>query len=755
MMPSMKSIAHRVAGAVRIDLDLGRGASDLRGWEIATPRESMHVDAEGLREWLSRVASGLDRLVCESDEIEIPVVLGYDLMTDLMPIWADIAADYEIDPLARSPRDIYRLGLRRRGAAHKRPDFVFWDLRHMDPRGPHAIAEEEGEEHSPAGEARALLQHVERLRTESPEIDPDAIGGRIITSTGVAREMASARLGGLEYAAARGTRTLAQDYSRDAAKEFPRDFEHYAMRKACARGGFTFCAAANAMRVHGRTLSLDESSAHHAQALGRYVPEMFSDWSAERLDRAFSQVVARDVRDVLGSPRWPWPVAFNALVEFTGLRLRSGSVWEREGIGLVSMTRFSRTEAVEDDDDPSAVEAIRGIRAAGFADEVEDGVFAFGKLMEARRLRTWVTDIEAWCMSRVYDWDAAHVLRGEATGRRTRPDDLCILTSMSFYGDKMRAKAQLAASGGDEGLRESYVGRVKARFNAVGYGLHARDELRPSFSVDEQGEWHMQPAVSAEDFDERRPRRPRAWFTYGTRIAGWSRAQLVIAVELVGDALRGRGHILAGDTDSIKVSTDAAEGEVLSALEPLHASTRSMIRLTTSRARELFPEHVSDMRGCGEFEVESDGRYVAYYPAWSKAGAGLREDGSVDLTLAGVPRQGSWSLAAWLRLMVDAHGFAEVLPRVLAFDCILSPTVSQVMQVEFDSRGVAYVSACPYTLASTREKEHADSLAWLREHGRGGVLADAQRYATWTAAGAAFGDSDGELEAPRHDYNPS
>lgn len=737
---------------MRIDIEFGKGTSELRGWAVATRKGTETLDRDGILAWIAMAEAGALSMVADADEREVSVIAGYDVMTDLQPIWADLAAEFEIVPIAKSPRDVYRLGLRRRTSRTRSPSLLIWDMRHMDARGVRAIADEEGMGTGAEAEAAALFAHVARLRHEAPEIDPEDVGGRIMTSTGMAREIASKRVGELTYEAARGERTLESDYRRDASKEFPRDFDHYAMRKACARGGFTFCAASSAMRVHGRTISIDESSAHHAQAIGRYVPEEFKDWPAERLQRAFDQVAATSIDDMLGMPRNPWPVAFNALVEFKGLRLRPGTIWEREGIGLVSIARFADTETVAADDDPAAVEAIRGIRAAGYRDRVRGGEAAFGKIMAAEGLLTWISDIEAWCMSRVYAWDEARVVRGEATAKRTRPDDVCILTSMSFYADKMKAKRELG-NNMSEDARAAYVGRVKARYNAVGYGVHARDEMRPGWSVDETGAWIMDPAVSAEDFDERRPKRPRAWFTYGTRIAAWSRVQLIVAIELIDASMGDEARILAGDTDSIKIETERPGDDILAALEPLHVATRDMIRATTSRARDLFPDEVRDMPGCGEFEIEAGGIYRKYYNAWTKANVGLHVDGSIELTLAGVPRHGEWSFAAWLKVMADEFGFDEIVPRAMSFDCILSPTVSQVARVDFDASGIAYITGAPYTLCSTLEREHRCSLEWLRRHGRDDILADPMRYCTWGTASAIFTDADGTLEADFGHHN--
>lgn len=690
------------------------------------------IDADDVILWIVKAAiSG--RAMYEDEDGVVPIIVGYDIMRDISPLWKELSERFFIFPLARSPRDVFRLSMRLKTSRKKRTDILFWDMRHIDKRGIPVILPEA---RTTCEVVTGLFETLQSTAANASEYDVRELGSTLLTMTGITRTIAANKIGKLSYLSASGkTRTLLQDYRRDAAKEFSRDYNQYAMRKACSRGGFTFCASKTAMMVRGRTIAIDETSAHHAQACGRFVPESFKQAAQSALQRACDTIVRRTVDEVLAMYKWPFPAAIHAEVEFKDLRLRHGSVFERQGIGLISMQRFALSERVDGTDEPASEEAIRGVRAAGYRDRVENGIFAFAKLMSADKLVTWINEQELWCMSQVYEWSDMQAIRGEMTGKRTRPDDLAILTSMLFYDEKQKAKAKLAKSTGTERrkLESEYVSQIKASFNAVGYGIHAQDEMQPSFDIDETGEWKLRPAASVENFNEYKPRRPRAWYTYGMRIAGGARMQMILAIELLDRKFKDKISILYGDTDSLKIETRKEYSELIEALVPLHDATRQAILETTSRARKLWPEHISELEGVGEFVFEEE--FLSFYAGWTKCTAGLRKDKSIDLTLAGVPRGGEWSFATWIAEMTSKYGF-HIIRKILTFDFCLAPNLSQVVSITYNDDGFAEYETVPYTLASTLEADHSSTLSYMRSLGRN-IIDDPSAYAYWDQNGAA------------------
>ena len=678
------------------------------------------------------------------------VIVCHDVPWTLVPSWKQLVSRYHVTPLAKSPGDIYEL-LCYTDAEQKRPSIIFWDLRHVYPGTLDDMAQTLGKTLVTIDdEAAILLDYVKDLAIRH-RIRRSEIASSVLTLTGVARHDAADAVGTLTFqeGRARKERTLLQAYRQRATTEAPRTYEQYALRKACNRGGLVFTAARHAGRIQGRTLAIDEASAHHAQAICRYVPERFQSVPMSVIQTAAERIARMSIDDVLYSYHMPFTFYFHAAFEFTGVRLRKGTVWEHEEIGTLSMSRFAPASGVIGVDDEAAVEAERAIRDAGYGDRAENARYAYGKLMSADRLLTHMTEGELFIFTHVYAYDSMRAVYGEATAKRRRPEDYAVLTSMHFYAQKAAQKAAIREGAGSN-LRRVYDTETKPAYNAVGYGLHSRDEYRPAYHILGDGSWELLPPVSAETFKERRPKSSKAWYLYGIRISIGARLHLMIAVELLWRAYGERIKIAAGDTDSLKVVTDDVDlTDLLEALRPLHEATRRAIEVTTSRARELFPDAYDPMEGVGEFEADGKGTYPFFYTPGVKQYVLVDDNGGIDLTLAGVPRSGDDSYAAWLKQMVDAWG-VEVLEQVFTFDVTLDPSVSQLRDVDY---GRAYADsslpnirgAC-YTLNDTRNAEAQTTLAWQRDHGRS-FDCDPQARATWTPAGAVFYYCYGSLKA--------
>lgn len=744
-----------IAAFVKIASDIGEASCLCAVFADGTEATYPH---DGMLEIMRDAGTGRDGDGLLSREV--PVICLCDCMYDLILSWESICQAFDVRPIAKAPTDIYALRLHER-QGRGREACVLFDLKHVMPRGLTGMAEVTGMDRDGTAmqDCRIMRAYAETLIDEHALFDPQAgelLGTKVLTLTGMARHEIQEGIGQLSYERRirerAVSRNLMHDYFCDATREAPRTYEQYAMRKACMRGGLTFNAARESNKVHGRTVAIDETSAFHAQVMCRYVPEEFKPRDRAWLQAAAEKIVTTTPAGVLRCYHMPFIIGMHAEVEFEGLRLREGSVFAAQEIGLVSTGRFAASEGVEGVDNASAVEAERAIRAAGFRDTVEAPVTAFGKIMSARRLTTWVTEIELWCMSRVYEWDAMHVLRGEAATKRKRPDDVCILTSMHFWERKQTAKQQVSETH-DARMAAIYNGEIKPQFNAIGYGLHARDEMRPGYEIDETGEWALMPAVSPEDFDERRPKRSRTWYTYGIRIAGGARMHMILAMELLYDAFGDACRIAAGDTDSLKLVTEIEEGRVLSALKPLHDATRAAIARVTERACRLWPDHIADMTGVGEFVTEHIASQF-YTPGCKQYALLIREDSDglhkpklrLQLTLAGIPRDGDNSYAAWLRQMIEAWG-PKILETVFAFDTQLEPDVSQLRIMDYGAAGgseLPQVQSLPYTLNSLEDPDNRATVAWQREHDRN-VFCDSSARCAWMPEGACFFYGDGRL----------
>lgn len=682
---------------------------------------------------------------------DVPVVCVCDGMLDLCLSWAALCSTYKVTTIAKGRSDFFTISLHDR-ETDKEVARIF-DLRHLMPRGVPGMAELVGmtRDGTAMQDCRIMSRYAAELivqhdldEAKGDEGTEAALGSRVLTLTSLARYEVDKEIGKLEYERKAGRRyvlrNLRTDYLMDARNEAPRTYYQYGIRRACMRGGYAFNAATESNQILGRTVAIDETSAHHAHAVGHWVPEGFKQRGADWLQAAANRIVTMPKELLLAAYAVPFLVYIHAEVEFRGLRPKAGSVFEAYEIGLAPTARLAKASGVMGVDNESMVEAERALRAAGFRDRIDGEVeAAFGKIMQAESLTTWVTELELWCMAQAYDWDEMIVHQGEAATKAKRPDDYAILTSMHFWSDKQKLKADISEAEGEarQRLRARYRGEVKPQFNAVGYGLHARDEYRPGWTIDDEGTWKLEPAISEEDFAERAPRKPRAWFNYGSRISGWSRVHLIIAMELLFEKFGTDARIVAGDTDSLKVRTDIPETDIVDALAPLHRATRAAIERTTSRAAEMWPEYYDPMEGVGEFVPEMTA--ATFYTPGVKEYAQIFPDGSFSLTCAGVPGEGEHSFGSWLKIMVDEFG-PTILERAFAFDIQLAPGVSQLSSIDYtEAEGyeLPQRKGMPYTLNCLDDPDNRQTLAWQREHGRK-VYVDNQAICSWTPAGPRF-----------------
>lgn len=760
-MSTYKSITHVIrviTGKTKKD-----GERRVTGWAVtAMASGTTTVEDEDALSSILEMAAHVAR--DDADAVDhrgavTAIVAGYDLPYDLQGQWTRLAKFWTMEPMAKAPSDIYAIRMYRRGQRQKAPSVILWDLAHVTPMGVARMAEMLGRERKGTSEddtriMRAFILETQRRHHLEEDADGTDIGSRILTMTSLARHDSDITIGQLSYESRGRVHKLRGDYLADAARESARTYDSYAMRKASSRGGLAFVSARHACEVMGRTIGIDETSAHHAQVMRGWIPEHFRQGDPKSMTAAAARIVRTSVDEILESYHLPFIVGLHAEFVFTGLRPRSQSVWEHEQIGIESTARLAQASGIEGIDDEAAVMAEAAIRARGYGDEAEGMVTAFGKVMSARTLRTWMTEQELWIFSRAYEWDDMRVTRGEMTTRWKRPDDYAVLTSMRLFGRKQEAK-RLASEATDPvektRLKAIYACEVKPQFNAVGYGLHARDEYRPTWEIDDGGEWHLGETVTPENFASRKPKRPKAWYGYGIRISGGSRMQLVIALELLWRAFGTDIAIIAGDTDSIKITTDIPTERILAALAPLHAATRDAIARTTSRAREMWPSAYRSMDGVGEFEVEDV--FCEFYAPGVKQYVGISDGGKVTLKLAGVPREGDFSYAAWVAQMVRKHG-SGILTRVFTFDVQLAPNVSQVTApdedaVTTDAEGhitIRQPRGVYYTLNDTSSADARASVRWLRSHGRE-VTLDPVAVCSWRATGAVFSHMDGEIRA--------
>lgn len=662
----------------------------------------------------------------------VPVVVAYNLMFDMQTLIYDLNLRYHMVANAQSSTHVYTLDC---VDDDGKPVLRFWDSYHLEMRGLAAMGKicgvkkavgdwnyelirapqtplTEDEKFYAKRDVQVIPAYLSYLLKSNDWAHDNDLGLRVMTKTSLVRQMAIHKIGRLKVPKKDGTKLeLLYAFEKLCWKELPKDYETYALRHACFRGGFTFTAGKTANKVLENVCSMDVTSMHHLFINGRRIPQDFNKCDKELLTMIVENIVSKPLECVLEDYEWPFSVCFHACVTYKNIRLKKGSAFERWGIALIPMDKFRRkVEASKDyDDNERNIEAENEIRASGFVDYASKAVFAFGKLYSADVCSIHVNELEAWTIAQVYDYDSLEVDYGECTpSSKIAPDYVTLQSNMLFnmkneckfiskhYEEGKPYEYELP-SFIPEGLRNElkngtcenefyngyYNGVVKGMFNGI-YGTQAQNVFKPKFIVVD-GVLHVDEndKLNYKNFDEHIPKKCRVLYTYGMRIVGGSRMHLVIAIMLLYKSLGNRINVLGGDTDSLKIrcDDDVTDDELLKALEPLHIAARNAISSGQKRLRELFPELSSTLNGIGEFELESCAgypRYKKHMEAWNKARVSLDYNDKVHITCAGLSRPlGAFTIEDFCNAFIESGLEAEELfPLILGYNTTISYNLS-------------------------------------------------------------------------------
>lgn len=666
----------------------------------------------------------------------VPVMAGYNLMFDLQTLLFALNAAHPMRATAQSSTNAYVVDLLAEEDS-KIPLLRFWDTFHLEMRGISAMGETAGvkkltgdwdydllrtpetpltpEELAYAAyDVHIIPAYLRYLLEANAWMSAADLACQVMTKTSIVRTFSKREIGGLTYETQRGERvTLLSSFIKLCSAEFWGGFDQYALQRACFRGGFTFTAANHASQVVERVYSLDETSAHHFLINGRQIPVGFRRVPREALQSVCESVVDTPIDSVLTTYDHPWLYGVHARVRFTNLRLREGSGFEQWGIALVPQGKFALYEAPRTldsvPDSPRNEAAEEDVKASGYRDSATNPCFAFSKLMSADACELHVSEVELYAISRVYEWDSMEALEGEVAISWIVPPDYVTLQSNVLFAQKQGMKALLKTYREGEPftgdidpripeairaecmtglasrdfLESYYQSTVKGMFNGI-YGVQAQNVMRPDYKV-ELGDLEVddETRVTRENFHEREPKRKKVLYSYGLRIVGGSRLQLVLAIELLWQAFGERIRVVGGDTDSLKVSCDedVTAQMLIDALEPLHDATRRAIARTQRRVRECFPEYVVDLEGVGEFEIENPTPYPLHVELWNKAR--VTWDGArAHVTCAGLSRpRGEYTIEDAIGdCVAGGMGFGEAVNLCLGYNTLVDESVSHALE---------------------------------------------------------------------------
>lgn len=666
----------------------------------------------------------------------VPIIAAYNLMFDMQTLMMELAQSYTIEVNAQTATSVYTLDLCVDGDVVCR----FWDTFYLEMGGLRAMGETcglpkavgdwdyslvrtpetpltEEELFYARRDVQVIPQYLQWLLRANHWLTSDMLGCRVLTKTSLVRQMARREIGGRCVTLQGGKKiTLQRAFEMTCNQEFPKNYESYALRKACFRGGLTFTSAKTASVVVDNVASLDVTSMHHAFINGRRLPVKFAVAPPEILQIACDRIVDTSLEDVLRNYSDPFRTGLHVAISFTNLRLRVNTCFADWGIAICPRSKFVRTLQADTDysNNERAKTQENSIRAHGYVDSAVNPTFAFGKLYRADACILHVNEIELWNVAQAYEFDEMHVLYGEATAKTIVPPDYVTLQSNMLFARKTDVKNLIkhytegVPYAGDipesipEGIArdaragtlsvkflQSYYGStVKGQFNGI-YGTQAQDVMKADYRVTETGELEVDKATvcTPENFAKKRPKTPRVLYTYGMRIVAGSRMHLVIAMMLIYRRFGNRVTVTGGDTDSLKISCadDVADAELLDALEPLHAAIENAINLTMRRVRNTASGMASTLDHIGKFEVEDCGgatRYAEHVELWNKARVSLDMSGRVHVTCAGLPRpDGVYTIEDCIEdIMRMGHGFAETVRLALGYDVLVDYEICHTLQ---------------------------------------------------------------------------
>jgi hypothetical protein len=704
-----------------------------------TPVESYDASTDDVRYY--RHAD--DALAYIDDLIEygathgyVPVIAAYNLMFDMQTLMLELAQSYAIEVNAQTATSVYTLDLCVDGNVVCR----FWDTFYLEMCGLRAMGETcglpkavgdwdytlvrtpetpltEDELFYARRDVQVIPQYLQWLLRANHWLTSDMLGCRVLTKTSLVRQMARREIGGRRVTLQGGKKiTLRRAFEMTCNQEFPKNYEAYALRKACFRGGLTFTSAQTANVVVDNVTSLDVTSMHHAFINGRRLPVKFAPTPSELLQIACERIAATSLDDVLSRYDDPFRMGLHVAVRFSNLRLRKGTCFAAWGIAICPRSKFVRTLHAGTDysNNDRAKTQDNSIRAHGYVDSAVNPVYAFGKLYSADECVLHVNEIELWDVVQVYAYDDMHVLYGESTTKTIIPPDYVTLQSNMLFARKTDVKNLIKgytegtpyvgdipdsipegiardAKTGELSVKflQSYYGStVKGQFNGI-YGTQAQDVMKADYRVAETGELEVDKTTvcTPENFAKKRPKTPRVLYTYGMRIVAGSRMHLLIAMMLIYRHFGERVTVTGGDTDSLKISCDddVSDVELLNALKPLHEAIENAINNTMRRVRNTAPDMASTLDHIGKFEVEDCGgatRYAEHVELWNKARVSLDRKGRVHVTCAGLPRpDGMYTIEDFVADVMHAgHGFAETVQMSLGYDVLADYEICHTLQ---------------------------------------------------------------------------
>lgn len=688
----------------------------------------------------------------------VPIICAYNLSFDLQPLLEELNKRYDMRVNAQSSTNLYTLDLYLKDSDTQ--VLRFWDTFHLEMRGLAAMGRTCGfakaigdwdysltrtpetpltdeELHYATRDVQVIPAYLKYLLHANEWMQQKDLGSKVLTKTSIVRQMARKEIAQQKIPKKNGkVITVDKAFINLCNKEMPENYDIYALRKACFRGGFTFTSAKFANEIVENVVSLDVVSMHHTFINGRYIPENFKVTEPMFIKIACDKIKEQTVENVLQNYHKPFHVAFHAVIVFHNLRLKEHTCFSDYGIALEATAKFKKAADSEFQVVLSMSKILQEneIRARGWYDKFDAAWLALGKVYKARNILLHLNELEFWTMSRVYEWDSYDVLFGEIATNFTKPPEYIVMQSNKLFDMKSKAKQIVnnykegtpydgdltgIPEGITKGLRDGtialkfvnswYTNTVKGQFNGI-YGTQAQDVFKPRYIVqDGLIGVDASDVCTPENFDEKKPRTSRVLYTYGMRIVGGSRMHLVIAMELMYEKFGNKVRITGGDTDSIKCSIDKdiTDDMLEECLEPLKQASKNAIDKCMERLRSTFPDMASTLDGIGSFEIENrDGHYKYHMEVWNKAR--ISYDNRTHVTCAGLRRPlGSFHIETVIDTLIsNGYDIETVFKTTLGYNVFIDSNICHSLEAHrpkptdvFESYVIDYLGNVTYVKA--------------------------------------------------------
>lgn len=468
-------------------------------------------------------------------------------------------------------------------------------------------------------DCRALLAWLSFWCKLNADVPPHMLARRVLTKTSVVRYKCREIASRLKIPTGRKrASTVYNDYLQCCLSELPPDEKSYNLMIRATSAGWAFTASKGAGVSWANAFKYDATSMHPSHMVSHYYPRQFEILEdADKMNYVFSTCCAKTVENILTHWEKPFPFAFNARVRFVKLRLRKGTLFERDGVALHGRGLFSNYETrFADLDDESSNREFNAINESGYKNIAFSPSFLFGKLIAADEVILTLNEINAWVHCQVYEWDSMEVLEMSASATFKRPPTyvyVCVsemLKRKAIVKDMMKGavieqpewmpdNAYTAIINDKESsTAKAYYMSVKADLNSL-YGMFATNEFKESIIYDNNDFKYDGVRGFANT-----PKKPKAWYQFGMRIAAYSRLQQCIALLLLDEAGLNRCTI-NGDTDSL--AFEGVQGctheKVSGALYPLHYAIANSIEFCAGNVHHV---NASDFEGLGSYTVDCE-----------------------------------------------------------------------------------------------------------------------------------------------------